>query len=237
MTTRSAWRRSTTGSWTCTSRRARTRTRGHGGFWKRLLTGAIRTEHWRDDVIAAADRSHFDSSTTYLFNTAGVTHEWDRLRRARRGRIAREARDENDPAKLLTVLGVSLHQVQDFYTHTNWMEPGGILGGEGPDWAGCRGSGRSPTWFDIPADKRDAHTIYTANTQGPSPPARQLEQRPQQEPDQEHEQGLAGPAAVARVRRDRRTSPRASGSRRCGRGSETTPSGSASRATARIRAT
>ena len=38
--------------------------------------------------------------------------------------IAREARDENDPAKLLTVLGVSLHQVQDFYTHTNWMEPG-----------------------------------------------------------------------------------------------------------------
>ncbi len=137
---------------------------GHGGFWKRLLTGAIRTEHWRDDVIAAADRSHFDSSTTYLFNTAGVTHEWDRLRRSV-WTLAREARDENDPAKLLTVLGVSLHQVQDFYTHTNWMEPGGILGGEGPDWA-AEGFGTSPTWFDIPADKRDAHTIYTANTQG-----------------------------------------------------------------------
>jgi hypothetical protein len=137
---------------------------GHGGFWKRLLTGAIRTEHWRDDVIAAADRSHFDSSTTYLFNTAGVTHEWDRLRRSV-WTIAREARDENDPAKLLTVLGVSLHQVQDFYTHTNWMEPGGILGGEGPNWV-AEGFGTSPTWFDIPADKRDAHTIYTANTQG-----------------------------------------------------------------------
>jgi hypothetical protein len=137
---------------------------GHGGFWKRLLTGAIRTEHWRDDVIAAADRSHFDSSTSYLFNTAGVTHEWDRLRRSV-WTLAREARDENDPAKLLTVLGVSLHQVQDFYTHTNWMEPGGVLGGEGPDWAG-QGFGTSPTWFDIPADKRDANTIYTANTQG-----------------------------------------------------------------------
>jgi len=137
---------------------------GHGGFWKRLLTGAIRTEHWRDDVIAAADRSHFDSSTSYLFNTAGVTHEWDRLRRSV-WTIAREARDENDPAKLLTVLGVSLHQVQDFYTHTNWLEPGNILGGEGPNWVG-EGFGTSPTWFDIPADKRDAHTIYTANTQG-----------------------------------------------------------------------
>jgi PLAT/LH2 domain/CARDB len=137
---------------------------GHGGFWRRLLTGAIRSEHWRDDVVAAADRTHFDSSTTYLFNTAGITHEWDRLRRAT-WTIAREAAAQNDPAKLLTVLGVSLHQLQDFYTHTNWMEPGGILGGDGPDWAG-QGFGTSPTWFDIPADKRDAVTIYTANTQG-----------------------------------------------------------------------
>jgi hypothetical protein len=137
---------------------------GHGGFWRRLLTGAIRSEHWRDDVVAAADRTHFDSSTSYLFNTAGVTHEWDRLRRAV-WTISREAAAENDPAKLLTVLGVSLHQLQDFYTHTNWLEPGGVLGGEGPDWAG-QGFGSSPTWFDIPADKRDAVTIYTANTQG-----------------------------------------------------------------------
>ena len=55
---------------------------GHGGFWKRLLAGAIDTENWADDVIAAAERSHFDSSTSTLFNTAGVTNEWDRLRRA-----------------------------------------------------------------------------------------------------------------------------------------------------------
>jgi hypothetical protein len=137
---------------------------GHGGFWRRLLTGAIRSEHWRDDVVAAADRTHFDSSTTYLFNTAGVTHEWDRLRRAV-WTIAREARDDNDPAKLLTVLGVSLHQVQDFYTHTNWIEPATGLSTEGPDWH-ARGFGSSPTWFDIPADQRDSVTIYTANTQG-----------------------------------------------------------------------
>jgi CARDB protein/PLAT/LH2 domain-containing protein len=137
---------------------------GQGGFWKRLLSGAVLTEHWRDDVIAAADRSHFDSSTSTLFNSVGVTHEWDRLRRSV-WTLAREARDENDPAKLLTVLGVSLHQVQDFYTHTNWMEPQTGLGAEGPGWQ-ARGFGSSPTWFDVPANQRDAVTIYTANTQG-----------------------------------------------------------------------
>jgi hypothetical protein len=99
-----------------------------------------------------------------------VTHEWDRLRRAV-WTIAREARDRNDPAELLTVLGVSLHQLQDFYTHTNWVEPadqlggGNVLGAEGPDWR-ARGFGTTPTWFDVPADKRDEVTIYTANTQG-----------------------------------------------------------------------
>ena len=173
---------------------------GHGGFWKRLLTGAIRTEHWRDDVIAAADRSHFDSSTTYLFNTAGVTHEWDRLRRAvwthrargagreRPGQAADGARREPAPGPGL----LHAHELDGAGGHAR--RRGARLGRP-------RASARSPTWFDIPADKRDAHTIYTAEHPGASPPARQLEQRPQQEPDQQHEQGLAGPAAVARVGR------------------------------------
>jgi hypothetical protein len=137
---------------------------GHGGFWKRLAAGAIQTEGWADDVIAAAERSHFDSSTSTLFNTVGVSNEWDRLRRAV-WTLVREARAENDPAKLLTVLGMSLHQVQDFYTHTNWIEPASGLGAEGPGWQ-ARGFGSSPTWFDVPAAARDAVTIYTANTQG-----------------------------------------------------------------------
>ena len=137
---------------------------GHGGFWKRLLAGAIDTENWSDDVIAAAERSHFDSSTSTLFNTVGVTNEWDRLRRSV-WTLVREARAQNDRAKLLAVLGMSLHQVQDFYTHTNWIEPVSGLGAEGPGWQ-SRGFGTSPTWFDVPAPTRDAVTIYTANTQG-----------------------------------------------------------------------
>jgi hypothetical protein len=137
---------------------------GHGGFWKRLMAVALRTEHWSDEVMNAADRSHFDSATTTLFNSVGVNHEWDRLRRAT-WTLVREARDEDDPAKLLTVLGMSLHQVQDFYTHTNWIEPQTELGAEGPGWQE-RGYGSSPTWFDVPADVREGATIYTANTKG-----------------------------------------------------------------------
>ncbi len=137
---------------------------GHGGFWKRLLTGVITTEGWDEDVMDAADRSHFDSATSTAFNTIGVTAEWDRLRRTT-WTLVREARDEDDPAKLLSVLGITLHQVQDFYTHTNWIEPQGAFGGDGPDWHG-RGYGTNPTWFDVPADVRDGVTVYTANTQG-----------------------------------------------------------------------
>ena len=137
---------------------------GHGGFLKRLLAGAIRTEGWPDDLVDAAQRTHFDSSTSTLFNTAGVTAEWDRLRRAT-FTLAREARDANDRAKLLAVLGMSLHQVQDFYTHTNWVEPESGLGAEGPGWQ-ARGLGSSPTWFDVPTAVRDGVTVYTANTEG-----------------------------------------------------------------------
>ena len=137
---------------------------GHGGFWKRLLAGAIRTEGWSDALIDAAQRSHFDSSTSTLFNSVGVTNEWNRLRRAV-WTLSREARAKNDPAQLLAVLGMSLHQVQDFYAHTNWVEPESGDGAEGPGWQ-ARGFGSSPTWFDVPAPVREAATIYTANTPG-----------------------------------------------------------------------
>jgi hypothetical protein len=128
------------------------------------VSGAVDTENWADDVIDAAQRSHFDSSTSTLFNTAGVTNEWDRLRRSV-WTLVREARDENDRAKLLAVLGMSLHQVQDFYAHTNWVEPQSGLGAEGPGWQ-ARGLGTSPTWFDVPPAARNAVTVYTANTDG-----------------------------------------------------------------------
>ena len=90
---------------------------------------------------------------------------------------------------------MSLHQVQDFYTHTNWVEPGAALGGRRPGLAG-NAARHQPDVVRRPADRRDAATIYTANTPGPSPPARRLEQRHATANLQRHEQGLAGPAAL-----------------------------------------
>lgn len=139
---------------------------GHAAWWKRLLALVPISEKWSKRVIDAADRSHFDSTTTSLGTTAGVTAEWERLQRAV-WRIARRARDTNDPLLLLTVLGASIHQVQDFYTHTNWVEPGdpAVTGGEGPGWA-ARGFGSHPTWFDVPAAERGAVNIYAGGTDG-----------------------------------------------------------------------
>ncbi len=90
--------------------------------------------------------------------------EWERLQRAV-WTIARRARDTDDPLLLLTVLGASLHQVRDFYTHTNWVEPGGVLGGDGPGWAD-RGFGSHPTWFDIPPLIRNTAEVYAGGAPG-----------------------------------------------------------------------
>ena len=190
---------------------------GHGGFWKRLLAGAIDTENWSDDVIAAAERSHFDSSTSTLFNTVGVTNEWDRLRRSV-WTLVREARAQNDRAKLLAVLGMSLHQVQDFYTHTNWIEPVSGLGAEGPGWR-SRGFGTQPDVVRrARAHARRGHDLHREHA-GPSAPARGLERRRQHQHGQDDVEGLAGAAALHAVgdRRPLRLSPVGAGRALLGR--------------------
>jgi PLAT/LH2 domain-containing protein len=139
---------------------------GHGGFFKRLLSGAVTAEQWPDAVVDAAWRCHFDNAF-WLSNTVAISAEWDRLRRAVWA-LAQEARERNDPAELLAVLGISLHQLQDFYTHSNWVEarPGhGIAGSDGPGWQE-RGYGSYPTWFDLPANVRETSTIYADESQG-----------------------------------------------------------------------
>jgi hypothetical protein len=109
-------------------------------------------------MVQAADRTHFDSTTPNLHNTVGVSAEWDRLRKAT-WTLVREARARGDVRQLLTVLGQSLHQVQDFYTHSNWLEPRGRAGFDGPGWEE-RGFGTTPSWFDVPAETLNAERIY-----------------------------------------------------------------------------
>ncbi len=139
---------------------------GHASNLKIIVGGAaFGREHWADNVVKSADRSHFDQTEGGFPNTVAISAEWLRLQR-NVGRIAREARDKNDPQMLDAIIGMSLHQVEDFYSHTNWVEPAGSdPARRGPGWE-TQGWGRTPTWFDIPAPVRDAEDLYSAGSTG-----------------------------------------------------------------------
>ena len=144
---------------------------GHAGAFKELIglglgpgSGAngvlVAINKWPKSVIDASDRSHFDATNKVLSNSAALTAEWSRLQRS----VGALVRETKDPVQLLSVIGISLHQVQDFYSHTNWLESSGASG-QGPDWT-ADGFGRTPTWFDVPAPARSAENIYTGGSIG-----------------------------------------------------------------------
>jgi hypothetical protein len=130
---------------------------GHAGLVKTIVgLGFIRNEHWPQALIDAAKRMHFDfmpGRVPALDSTAGVEAEWDRLRRATFA-VIRAAAQNNNVEELLSAIGMTTHQVQDFYAHTNWVEPSNPPAGNGPGWQ-ARGQGSVPTWFDVPKTERD----------------------------------------------------------------------------------
>jgi hypothetical protein len=137
---------------------------GHGGFWIGLTRLGLRPpENWPQNDVAGARKLHFDAeqgSTIYLGRTAGVEREWDRLIHMTQ-RLLRLAGQRNDPLMVLSTMGMSLHAVQDFYTHSNWVEdlrPDAPLGLGGPGVASLR-YGDHPTFFDIPPDVRQRELV------------------------------------------------------------------------------
>lgn len=130
---------------------------GHASWYKELLAGAyFDREHWSQAVMDAAGQSHFDNQHVRpLTDTASVEREWLHLRRIAHMQMQR-ARQHQDPLEVITVIGQTLHPVQDFYTHTNWIEPSGA--NESPGWA-SKGQGSVPTWFDVPKQQRDAQGV------------------------------------------------------------------------------
>ncbi len=148
---------------------------GHASFllgWTRL---GLSHEDWPQFWVTGARRLHFDYEQRALdmpnlSSTAGIEKEWDRLEyRARRllGIYARA----NDPLGVLSTIGSSLHAVQDFYSHSNWVEPfrTGGLGGPG---VATLGYGSHPTFFDVPPEvRRDVmvgdRRVYTGVTGAP----------------------------------------------------------------------
>ncbi len=60
---------------------------------------------------------HFDS----LGNSPRIAVYWQRFS-ANTKRAVESAARTNDPKKVVAIMGMSLHALQDFYTHSNWVE-------------------------------------------------------------------------------------------------------------------
>ena len=118
-------------------------------------------EDWPKDVLEGAGRMHFDSSIWDVFDVRQAQREWDRLQRATTQAIRsiKAGSAVNREAKLLTVIGLTLHSMQDFYSHSNWIEKQGVTGVDGTDWSKLT-VGLTPTWFDVPASTRGTLNVY-----------------------------------------------------------------------------
>jgi hypothetical protein len=122
----------------------------------------------------ASQNIHFDSSNG-IVDSQAVEREFRRLARATRD-VLRERAQYNDIPGILTVMGISLHAVQDFYAHTNWTEalpgpnPDAANWSSGPGWAALGTWGSHPTFFDVPEAQRSARgQIYSSKgTCGPN---------------------------------------------------------------------
>ena len=140
---------------------------GHAPWWK-VLIGARwylgEVESWPDEVVAAGTAMHFDSNNGgFGYKRKGdLELEWNRLL-DQTIRMCQGARPK-EPLSCLTVLGASLHKLQDFYAHTNWVEPRFTDddGYDGPGWDE-QGKGSTPTWFDLTTGQRNSPSarVYT----------------------------------------------------------------------------
>ena len=147
---------------------------GHASWWKELLAASAyltTIEDWSDDVIAGATAMHFDSNAGgFGYRRKGdLEQEWARLL-DQVIRICQGARRApGDPLTCLTAIGISLHKLQDFYAHTNWVEPrfSDDDGYDGPGWEQL-GKGSTPTWFDLTPAQRSplGFHVYTNGPPG-----------------------------------------------------------------------
>ncbi|MFN8173288.1 MAG: hypothetical protein U0R65_15670 [Candidatus Nanopelagicales bacterium] len=124
-------------------------------------------ENWPTAVLEGAGRMHFDSSIWDVYDVHQAQKEWDRLQRATTQAIRsiKSSGGPNREAQLLVVIGLTLHALQDFYSHSNWIEETGVTGADGTDWSKLT-MGRTPTWFDVPQPTRDGLNVYIGESTG-----------------------------------------------------------------------
>jgi hypothetical protein len=92
-------------------------------------------------------RLHFDALTTEL----QVEQQWQALEGNTIAALRRWAADPAvkpayRPIVLLTIVGASLHAIQDFYSHSNWLRTV---------------AAPAPIWFDVPRRVRESLAIKT----------------------------------------------------------------------------
>ncbi len=106
-----------------------------------------------EPIMAFADAQHFDD----LESTAEVAKKWDAML-ANTKRHAEAMAAQGDVLGLLALLGASLHNVQDFYSHSNWAEaaPAGPRG-----TAALAAYGSHPTWLSVDRAVREKLDVYT----------------------------------------------------------------------------
>ena len=124
-------------------------------------------ENWPQGVLDGANRMHFDASLWDVANVGKAQAEWDRLQRSTT-QLLRSIKSVNGPNKeiqVLSTIGMGLHSLQDFYSHSNWIEQQDAIGVDGTNWAALP-FGHTPTWFDVPKDKRDALNVYIGESTG-----------------------------------------------------------------------
>ncbi len=90
---------------------------------------------------------HFDD----LFSTLQVEANWKRILAGTLAGLL-WAKEQNDVSAAQNILGVSLHAIQDFYAHSNWVDA--------PDR-------RNRTWFEVPPEERRRMSLWTGAYEKP----------------------------------------------------------------------
>jgi hypothetical protein len=127
------------------------------GF-SRAAADAVQVENWLTDYYTSTptigsaakcdlDKLHFDD----VFSNADIASYWTTLA-ANTKAAAQQAERDNDVVEFLTVLGISLHVVQDFYTHSNWVEQ-----------QGASGAYKTTTWFETSSPPSGLYTGWYDN--------------------------------------------------------------------------
>jgi hypothetical protein len=122
--------------------------------FKAILNGGCRDKV--KNVLAVADAQHFDE----LGSTIEVSERWDAMLEATKSTAESKVKAQTpDVLGLLALLGASLHNVQDFYAHSNWVEP--APDGPGLGKGALARYGDHPTWLSVDRADRMALEVYT----------------------------------------------------------------------------